>query len=126
MGASPWVYPRETGLLSPNPKPPVLDDADPTNADPTPASPPQDGGSEGRGRKGRKEGRNEEGHPFRSGDGEVSGEFLGFPRAAVLLYWEEGCVRRDKARGCCREHSSLFKIAQMLKKHFEAEQESTY
>ena len=126
MGASPWVYPRETGLLSPNPKPPVLDDADPTNADPTPALPPQDGGSEGRIRKGRKEGRNEEANPFRSGDGEVSGEFLGFPRAAVLLYWEEGCVRRDKARGCCREHSSLFKIAQMLKKHFEAEQESTY
>ena len=74
VGASPWVYPRETGLLSPNPKPPVLDDADPTNADPTPASPPQDGGSEGRGTKGRKEGMKKATH-FDRGMGRYQGSF---------------------------------------------------
>jgi len=37
----------------------------------------------------------------------VSGEFLMFLRAAVLLYWEEGRVRRDKVSGGCRIDPNL-------------------
>ena len=57
-------------------------------------------------RKERKEGKATH---FHRGNGEVSGGFLVFPRAAVLLYWEEGRVHRDKANGCCRAHSLLLK-----------------
>ena len=54
----------------------------------------------------RKEGR---WPPISIGGMEVSELFLVFLRAAVLLYWEGGRVRWDKANGCCRAHSLLLK-----------------
>jgi len=54
-----------------------------------------------------KKGRNEESHPCPSG---ISGKFLVFPGAAVLLYWEGGRVRRDRVT-VAAEHSASYYIS---------------
>ena len=65
------------------------------------------GGVERAERKERKEG--EATHSHRE-IGEVSGDFLVFPRASSATSLERGGrVRRDKANGCCRTHLPLLK-----------------
>ena len=68
VGASPWVYPRETGLLSPNPKPPMLDDRRPrTRGARARLAAPGRGATRGGVERAERNERKEEGHTFPPG-----------------------------------------------------------